>query len=264
MIQPALKAFTNKVKEKGLFLALYYTACFVFEIPYRRLWLEPVRRSFSQAREDLLLERALGVKISERKGFYIDIGACDPHELSNTKRFYEKGWTGINVEPNKLSHARFLKARPSDLNLNVGVGLQPGELVFYVMNPASLSTFSEEKAKENEKLGYQITSRESVEVITLTDLFQRHVGDRVVDFMSIDAEGLDVSVLEGNDWSRWRPKAICIEAGDITNRSLIPDRINKITEFMSRIRYRQFATVQLYGTPLNMIFVANELPPQAG
>ncbi|MHB8276898.1 MAG: hypothetical protein ACYDIA_04500 [Candidatus Humimicrobiaceae bacterium] len=36
----------------------------------------------------------------KRKGFYVDIGANDPHMFSNTKRFYLRGWTGINIEPN--------------------------------------------------------------------------------------------------------------------------------------------------------------------
>jgi FkbM family methyltransferase len=259
-----LHAFRNKVREKGLLRALYYSACFLWEIPYRKLWLEPVRQSYSQAREDLLIERAIGANRKGFKGFYIDIGAYDPQRLSNTKHFYQKGWTGINVEPNKLCHAKFVRDRPRDLNLNVGVGLEPGKLTFYVLNEATLSTFSEENAVNSEKLGYRIVAREPVEVITLTDLFQKYVADRTVDFVVIDAEGLDVSVLEGNDWNRWRPKAICIEVGDISERAAIPARIKQIEEFMNRIRYRQFTTVMLYGTPLNMIFVREELPLPAG
>lgn len=253
MMNGALKTFTNKVQEKGFFSALFYTARFFFDIPYRKFWLEPVKHSFSQAGEDLWLERATGAKAN---GFYIDIGAYDPHHLSNTKRFYEKGWAGINVEPNKLCHANFLRERPRDLNLNVGIDMNRGKLTFYVMNAAALSTFSKEKAEENEKLGYKVISQDSVEVITLTDLFEQHVGDKTVDFLSIDAEGLDVSVMEGNNWNRWRPKAICIEVADIGDRSAIPAKIKEITEFMGRIRYQHFKTVHLYGTPLNMIFVA--------
>jgi FkbM family methyltransferase len=256
MINGAVKAFANKVQEKGFFPALCYTAKFFFDIPYRKLWLEPAKHSYSQAGEDLWLERAIGNKTN---GFYIDIGAYDPHHLSNTKHFYKKGWSGINVEPNKLCHANFVRERPRDLNLNVGIDMNRGNLTFYVMDSAPLSTFSKEKAEENEKLGYKIISKDSVEVITLTDLFEKHVGDKLVDFVSIDAEGLDVSVMEGNDWNRWRPKAICIEVADIGDRSTIPAKIKEITDFMNRIRYQHFTTVYLYGTPLNMIFVAQEV-----
>lgn len=255
------KAFINKVREKGLFRAIYYAFDLIVKIPYRKYWLGPVRHSFSQAQEDLLISRILG---GRKEGFYIDIGAYDPHQLSNTKHFYLKGWRGINVEPNKICHARFVAERPGDINLNVGVGLQPGKLTFYTMHPAALSTFSKANARESEKMGCQIVSQEPIEVITLAALFERHVGNKKVDFMTIDAEGLDVVVLEGNDWNRWRPTAICIEVGDMANRSAIPNRIKRTTEFMRRIHYQPAATVHLHGTPLNMIFVCEEWRRQAG
>ena len=72
MMKTALKTFLNKVREKGVFCAVWYTVCFAFEIPRRKFWLEPVKRSFSQAGEDLMLEKVLGRKsniIGERLPF---------------------------------------------------------------------------------------------------------------------------------------------------------------------------------------------------
>lgn len=202
-----------------------------------------------------MLEKVLGPKTD---GFYIDIGAYDPHVLSNTKRFYQQGWRGINVEPNKFCHANFMKERPRDLNLNVGIDKERGELEFYVINPPTLSTFSQEEATGHEKRGHQIISRDRVKVITLADLFLDHVKEKQVDFMSIDAEGLDLSVMESNDWNRWRPEVICIEVGDLASRDSIPLRTKQIIEFMNHIRYQPIQTTRLYGSPLNMIFVAKE------
>jgi len=56
--------------------------------------------SYAQNYEDVMLWRAL--KHVER-GFYIDVGACSPDQHSVTRAFYEKGWHGINVEPNPES-----------------------------------------------------------------------------------------------------------------------------------------------------------------
>jgi FkbM family methyltransferase len=251
MLKTALKTFVSKVREKGLLATIWYSGLFLLDFPRRRLWTEPVRGSFSQAGEDLLIERVVGRKAG---GFYIDIGAYDPHHFSNTKRFYLRGWSGINIEPNKFCHANFVRERPRDINLNVGIGKERGKLMLHVMDAATLSTFSEEKAEENEKLGYRVLSREPVEVITLTDLFRNQVQEKQVDFMTIDAEGLDISVLESNDWNRWRPKAICVEVGDFTDRASVPETIKQMTAFMGCIGYREFATIRLYGTPLNMIF----------
>lgn len=55
--------------------------------------------SYAQNFEDVMLMRALA---SIEKGFYIDVGAAWPDQDSVTKAFYEKGWLGVNIEPNPV------------------------------------------------------------------------------------------------------------------------------------------------------------------
>ena len=74
--------------------------------------------SFSQYGEDVIIDRLLCHK---KRGFYIDIGANHPDRFSNTKRFYVKGWSGINIEPNPIIFKKFAK-RTRDVNLNIGIG----------------------------------------------------------------------------------------------------------------------------------------------
>ena len=57
--------------------------------------------SYAQNFEDIRLWRAL--KFFEN-GFYIDVGANDPTHDSVTKAFYDRGWSGINVEPMQNFH----------------------------------------------------------------------------------------------------------------------------------------------------------------
>ena len=38
-----------------------------------------------------------------RTGFYVDVGAADPVNLSVTKWFYDLGWSGLNIEPNQAA-----------------------------------------------------------------------------------------------------------------------------------------------------------------
>jgi Methyltransferase FkbM domain len=35
---------------------------------------------------------------------------------------------------------------------------------------------------------------------------------RMIDFMSVDVEGFDLQVLRSNDWSRYRPEFVLVEA----------------------------------------------------
>ncbi|HZY84782.1 MAG TPA: hypothetical protein VFE78_08120, partial [Gemmataceae bacterium] len=51
--------------------------------------------SYAQNGEDVLLGRLFG---GQPDGFYVDVGASDPTDLSLTRHFYERGWRGVNVE----------------------------------------------------------------------------------------------------------------------------------------------------------------------
>ena len=74
--------------------------------------------SYAQNFEDIMLWRAL--KHIEN-GFYIDVGAWSPDLDSVTRAFYERGWRGINVEPNPEFHAQLLARRPRDINMLLAV-----------------------------------------------------------------------------------------------------------------------------------------------
>jgi len=52
--------------------------------------------SYAQNGEDLLLWRMLH---DVDLGTFIDVGAFEPETHSVTRAFYERGWSGINVEP---------------------------------------------------------------------------------------------------------------------------------------------------------------------
>lgn len=48
--------------------------------------------------EDNVLDWLTGYK---KTGVYVDVGANHPDRMNNTKLFYERGWRGINIEPDK-------------------------------------------------------------------------------------------------------------------------------------------------------------------
>lgn len=164
--------------------------------------------SYAQNREDVLLVRCF-----PEKGFYVDVGAADPIGHSVTKWFSEQGWTGVNVEPSRGFFQRIEVDRPNDVNLNVAVSDEPGELMFYeVEDLVGCSSLVPEVARELRKKGHRVLVH-SVPVRTLAQIFTEFVPDeRTVDFLKVDVEGYERAVLAGMDFRRWRPRVLVIEA----------------------------------------------------
>ena len=163
--------------------------------------------TYSQYNEDLILSAFL---YDVKQGFYIDVGANSPEVDSVTKLFYKIGWHGINIEPIKSLYEELVKERPKDINLQLGIGSKPGFEVFreYVGKEGH-STFDEKQKQEyssnNEYIDYK------VRIDTLENVLKSYKANHI-HFLKIDVEGFEYQVVAGNDWRKYRPEIICIEA----------------------------------------------------
>jgi FkbM family methyltransferase len=248
----ALAQFRNKIKTHGWPLTLCYSAKYATEPLWRKYWLGAVLKSHSQSYEDVIIDRILGNK---KDGSYLDIGANDPHELSNTKRFYDRGWRGCNIEPEPTRHERFMKERPGDINLNMGVLDREGRMVFYDMEPGSLSTFSQKRAREVEQMGGKLKREIEVPVTTMREVFHKWFNDKTVDFCTVDTEGVDLQVLKSNDWTKYRPRVLCVEAVEIAGGTRAANE-ETVAGFLRSVGYKKVQITKIYGNQLNEIHVS--------
>lgn len=182
--------------------------------PKLQPFLHRLLLSHSQFGEDLLIDLLLG---SKNEGFYVDVGANDPTFNSNTKRFYDRGWSGINIEPGVGPYKELCKARDRDVNLNLGVGSASGTLTFYdIANDPTLSSFDLETAQRMATFyGFPITPT-PISVKPLRDILAEHALGQAIDFLSVDAEGVDLDVLQSNDWKTYRPSLVLVEMNNQT------------------------------------------------
>jgi FkbM family methyltransferase len=165
--------------------------------------------SYSQLGEDLVIDALL----QKDKGFYIDIGANDPEKFSNTKRFYDKGWNGIVIEPNPALAKKLIDARPRDTVFNIGIGTEYGMFPFYEVSGNTLSSFDRGDAERGcKKYNEHIMREIPILVQPLSDL---SLPDHI-DFMSIDTEGNELDILRSHDWTN-PPTVIVIEINNHTN-----------------------------------------------
>jgi FkbM family methyltransferase len=180
--------------------------------------------SFAQHGEDEFLERHFA---GQSSGRYIDIGCSHPFRISNTYKLYRKGWSGIAVDPIPAMGTLFRLWRPRDRFLNVGIADKEGSLEYFEMLPMVLSTFNESVAKELVTNGQaHIAKRYKVDVITPNTLFATYAATGPVDFLSIDVESLDLSILKALDFSKYRPRLIAVEFNTEEDRTALVSHLH--------------------------------------
>ncbi|MCW5798241.1 MAG: FkbM family methyltransferase [Nitrospira sp.] len=196
-----------------------------------------VRWSYSQEGEDLVLSRLFE---NQRHGFYVDIGAHHPFRFSNTYLLSQRGWWGINVDPNPQAMQLFERLRRRDVNLTVGIAEQAGSRRYFQFNDPALNTFDEQLARQREtRDGYQLIGSTLVPVQPLRQVLEQHLPQgQAIDVLSVDAEGFDLNVIRSNDWDRFRPYCLLVET---LQSSLTALETNTTHQYVSAHGYGLFA-----------------------
>lgn len=163
--------------------------------------------SYAQNFEDVVLARVFQ---DVPRGFYVDIGANHPENDSVTKHFSDSGWHGINVEPGRYFHD-LVAARPRDVNLNLAISDHVGEATFYEGASPGLAGLV---AEVPETLKWIVGERceRLVKTLPLSQLFADHSRGETIAFLSVDVEGHEKAVLASNNWTRYRPRVVLVEA----------------------------------------------------
>ena len=224
-----------------------------------RFFIPDIQFSYSQFGEDIIIA-SLFYQLGIHKPTYLDIGANEPRFISNTYYFYEHGGGGVCVEPNPFLCKKIKKARPRDIVINEGIGVDDKETANFFLFPNyanGLSTFSEKEARHWEEVGMQGIGKIKPEkiiqmrLININTIFRDYCSV-IPDLLSIDVEGLDFAILKSIDYEKYKPKIICAE-------TLLYDDKQKgyknqeISQFLQSKNYSIYAD-----TRVNTIFCLNE------
>lgn len=167
-----------------------------------------LRPSFSQYGEDHAVLKLLRPQGS---GTFVDVGANDPLESSNTALLYALGWNGLAIEPNPDFAAKFKKCRPRDICLTMGVAEQPSHLTYYQFQYSEMNTFSKDRAEQLISEGTIPVSQREVSCRPLHEIVDEYLPGRHVDLLNIDCEGLDLEVLRSARLEEMRPTVLIVE-----------------------------------------------------
>ncbi len=216
IIPDSLRAFIYKSKQR--FFGAYYF------------------KSYSQEGEDMLLHRIFGNK---KGGFYIDIGAHHPRRFSNTYFFYCRGWHGINIDAMPNSMELFKKERNRDINLEIALSEKEDLLTFFVFEEPAINSFNIELSEERIANGNKLLYKQEIKTRRLSDVLNEHLkqGD-VIDFLSIDVEGMDLQILKSNNWEKFRPSVIAVEC---LNNDILTIQADPTYIFLNGLGYKLIA-----------------------
>ncbi len=211
--------------------------------------------SYAQNFEDVMLARCF----PGPRGFYVDVGANDPDIDSVSRVFYERGWSGINIEPLAANSARLRQRRPRDVNLQIAVGDQEGTVTFYeIFQWHGYSTTDPEIAAQHREDGLRVEEHQ-VPLRRLAAVLDEHARGKKIDFLKIDVEGTELAVLRGADLARQRPKIIVAESrmpvtiNMVDRVDEVPDRTDEFVRFLAPLAYQL-----VYQDGLNAFFLAEE------
>ncbi len=196
-----------------------------------------MQESYAQEGEDLILNKHFWGQV---KGFYVDIGAHHPMRFSNTYLLYKKGWRGINIDATPGSMSEFNKVRPRDINIESAVGVKEGRVSCNIYNESALNSLQERKFSI--KTGYKRIKQLDIDQKPLHVILDKRLPkDTTIDLYTIDVEGLEMDVLESNNWNIHSPSTIIVEDHIEGLFSLEAVYNTEISKYLSSKGYYPFA-----------------------
>lgn len=170
---------------------------------------------FSQYNEEYFLLHYFNNK---QNGVLVDVGAADGITNSNSRFLIKNNnWSGILIEPHPDYFKNLTDLYENNTNIklyNNGVFNKNCVLPFYQFGNSEIgqiSTFSEDfRQRQIINYGDKYQTPINVECLTLAKILSENNLSNI-DYMSVDCEGVDMEVLDSNNWGAFRPKLISVE-----------------------------------------------------
>ncbi len=191
----------------------------------------------SQLRQDLFV---LFITKLKRDGFFVEFGACDGVELSNTLTLEKDfNWKGILAEPSISWHDELFNNRSCHIDKRAVWKESNEELYFVeVENVKTISGIDTELFKTNfTDLRESVHNKKfKVKTITLKDLLIEYNTPKQIDYLSIDTEGTEFEIISGFDFNEYDIKIITVE------HFFNVEEKNKIYDYLKQFNYERVLT----------------------
>tara|TARA_B100000959_G_C14820329_1_gene557552 strand:- start:200 stop:910 length:711 start_codon:yes stop_codon:yes gene_type:complete len=189
--------------------------------------------------------------INYSNGYFIEMGAHDGVHNSNSLYFEKyKGWNGLLIEPS--IYYNFLIKNRSKKNkfFNVGCSEFNGatETIFLETGDYSICKNLVDKNFFDWHLKKQYQAKKKIletkiKLRTLNSILIESNAPKIIDFFSLDVEGMEMKVLEGVDFAYFNFKYLLVECND-TNK------FEKVFKYLTKKNYTHIDNL----TPWDCLF----------
>ena len=165
------------------------------------------------------LDRKLEPFITAPAGTFVELGAFDGLEQTNTLWLERRGWRGVLIEAVPEFAEACRKNRPLSRVVHAACTSREqasGEVELHQVGLMSMvdgarpADEQEAWVSRGEQVQKIIRGRCRAPARTLSDILDE-AGVQRVDFLSLDVEGAELAVLDGLDWSRHAPTWLLVE-----------------------------------------------------
>lgn len=178
---------------------------------------------FAESRAQLFQDLFVLFSLSQkREGFFVEFGATDGVELSNTlllERSYN--WNGILAEPAKCWHKDLMTNRHCVIDTRC-VWTESGKVLeFNEVTDRELSTITSYSNQDGHSGSRRMGKTYPVDTISLDDLLSSNDAPNRIDYLSVDTEGSEFEILRAFDFQKYDVKVITVEHNFTMNRDAI-------------------------------------------
>lgn len=167
------------------------------------------KTNYSQLDQDLWI---LSKFDQNHKGFFVDIGANDGVNLSNSYLLEQHGWTGVCVEPGPVEFSK-LEASRKSYNYNICISDFNGKCSF----------------SENGFFGKIDSKHEgATDCLTLEYFLDSINAPKVIDYLSIDVEGGEFDIIRNFPFDKYFIKYITIEHNAYSRDYTLKNNIHSV------------------------------------
>ena len=223
------------------FLRNAYSSRFHFAV---RLLKEAIQDAFTEFWGINSLDKRLADLMPYSNGYFVELGANDGRSQSNSLHFERrKKWKGVLVEPCPTAYMRCVMTRSNDTKVFCGCCVEPGKAgslvpmeyfnLMSVVGDGSTKFYSRQNIDQlrlNQRGEPDLVYRFGSYASTLTAILGEAKAPSQIDFLSLDVEGAEMSVLEGLDFRIYSFDYILVE----TNQEA------QVSALLARHGYRLF------------------------